>query len=171
MRKAYEANQASLVEVQGPRSRGPGVVIGGNGQILTSVRYVSLERAKVHHGELTDDAQVVVANARLGIAIVAITNFSMPPAAVRLGEVPPEGTWLVAERRLGRKTNPVLVQVLKARAAKGPFFEVNEPLKPGTALFDANGRLLGMTTRTLRGRARAIPLDAVKQELAASSPP
>ncbi len=69
-RKTFENNQHTLVEVIGPSHRGPGVIVGEAGEVLTSVDNVGLTEAKVRFGKTEQPAKVVLANAYLKVALV-----------------------------------------------------------------------------------------------------
>jgi hypothetical protein len=72
LRKAFENNARSVVEVVGPHRSGAGVVVGRDGQVLTSVEHVGLEQATVRVGGQSLPARVVMANAALRAAVVVV---------------------------------------------------------------------------------------------------
>lgn len=165
LRKALALHERSVVRVRGTREAGPGVIVGTEGQVLTSVRHVSLESAQVEYAGQTLPATVVLANAYLKVAVVAAPPGTYPAAPVRVTTESPVGQWLIGviPGRGKRKDRPAAAL---ARKAPAPFFDVDLALPPGTPLFDTNGRLVAVSVQR-RGRGcRALPLDAVKRQLA-----
>lgn len=167
LRKAFENNEESLVHVVGPKAQGPGVVIGGDGHVLTSVSFVGLDEAKVRLGDRDLPASVVLADAYGKIAVVQIRSApQLRAAAARLDGGLGPGAYLVAARRTKKgKVAPTVVQVKRAPRPGARFFEVDELLVAGTALFDPKGKLVAIAV----GRTRALPLTAVKAQLAAQA--
>lgn len=174
LRKAFEVNRGSVVEVVGPHRSGVGVLVGASGQVLTSVDFVGLERATVRRDGRELPAKVRLANAGLKVALVEIDPPGEYPAtAVRLTE-PGEGDWLVAISRSRKGAlSPEVAQVTRASSEATPFVELDRPLPAGTPLFDDKGRLVAVVVVSGgRGRfARALPLPAVKVELASGTKP
>jgi len=185
LRKAFENNAQAVVEVVGPHKSGAGVVVGAGGQVLTSVDYVSLEEATVKVAGQSFRAKVVVANADLKVAVVAVEvppkapdapDAGAPPAfrppPVTLEETFVAGTELVAiVRDQAGAPAPRLVEVSRGRQATSPFVEVNAPLPNGTPLFDPQGRLVAMAVQRRKSSARALPVTEVKGQLARAASP
>lgn len=170
LQKALEQHERSVVRVKGPRRSGPGVIVGRDGQVLTSVEHVSLdEDVKVQHGDATLPVKVVAANGILKFAVVAAPSGPAYPAtAVRLqpeGFAP--GAWYIGVVR-GRNKQPT-PKASQARKAPAPFFDVDLALSPGSPLFDAQGRLVAMVVQRRGAGARALPLGAVKSHLGAAA--
>jgi hypothetical protein len=168
LRKVLALYESSVVRVRGPREAGPGVIVGAEGQVLTSVRHVSLEEAEVEYEGRTLPARVVLANAYLKVAIVAIApSGTWPAVPVRATAESPVGQWLIGViRGRGRqKDRPMAAQASKAPE---PFIDVALPLPPGSPLFDTSGRLVAVSVqRQGPGGCRALPMEAVKRQLAA----
>ncbi len=167
LQKALALYERSVVEVRGPRATGPGVIVGAEGQVLTSVRHVSLEAAEVKYDGQKLPATVVLANAYLQVAIVAAPSGTYPAVPVRVAADRPVGQWLIgiAPGRGKRKARPMTAQ---ARKAPEPFIDVALPLPPGSPLFDIHGRMVAVSVqRRGRGGCRALPMEAVKRQLAA----
>jgi len=182
LRKAFENNVQAVVEVVGPHKSGPGVVVGAGGQVLTSVDYVSLEEATVKVDGRPLRARVVMANASLKAAVVAVEvpaaapDAGAPPAfrppAVRLDETFVAGTELLAiVRDQEGALAPRLVEVSRGRQVTSPFVEVNASLPNGTPLFDPQGRLVAMAVQRRKSSARALPVPEVKGQLAEAAKP
>jgi len=182
LRKAFENNAQAVVEVVGPHKSGAGVVVGAGGQVLTSVDYVSLEEATVKVAGQSFRARVVMANADLKAAVVAVEpppaapDAGAPPAfrppAVTMEETFAAGTELVAiVRDPAGALAPRLVEVSRGRQATSPFVEVNAPLPNGTPLFAAQGRLVAMAVQRRKSSARALPVPEVKGQLARAASP
>ncbi|HYO57194.1 serine protease [Archangium sp.] len=166
LQRALALHEQSVVRVRGPRTAGPGIIVGTEGQVLTSVRHVSLDAAQVEYDGRTLPATVVLANAYLKVAVVAAPAGTYPAAAVRVSTWSPAGQWLigVVPGRGKRKDTPVGAL---ARKAPEPFFDVDLALPPGSPLFDTAGRLVAVSVQR-RGRGcRALPLEVVRQQLAA----
>ncbi len=165
LRKALALHERSVVWVRGAREAGPGIIVGTEGQVLTSVRHVSLESAQVEYAGRTLPATVVLANAYLKVAVVAAPPGTYPAAPVRVTTERPTGQWLigVVPGRGKRKDMPAAAL---ARKAPEPFVDVDLALPPGTPLFDTNGRLVAVSVQRQGRGCRALPLDAVKRQLA-----
>ncbi|WP_236069353.1 MXAN_2756 family trypsin-like serine endoprotease [Citreicoccus inhibens] len=169
--RALELHARSTVRVIGPKQTGLGIVVGTQGQILTSVQYVGLESAEVEHDGQARPAKVVLANARLKVALVSAPGEAWPAAPVRL---PPEGLvgrWVVGVEP-GRRGQPSTPRAALARSAPEPFFDVGLALPVGSPVFGADGRLVAVVVER-RGKqgARALPLSAVKAQLASAATP
>jgi len=184
LRKAFENNARSVVEVVGPHRSGAGVVVGASGHVLTSVDHVSLEEAVVRIEGQSLPARVVMASADLKAAVVVVDvpkaagagasgptdggagvpTFRAP--AVRLDETYVEGTELVAiARDSSGALQPRLTAILRGRKVTSPFVEVNVPLPNGTPLFDAQGRLVALAVQRRKQSSRALPVPEVKGQL------
>ena len=164
LRKALAQHERSVVRVRGTREAGPGILVGVEGQVLTSVRHVSLESARVEYAGQTLPATVVLANAYLKVAVVAAPPGTYPAAPVSVTPESPAGQWLigVVPGRGKRRDTPTAAV---ARKAPEPFIDVDLALPPGTPLFDTNGRLVAVSVQRRRGGCRALPMDAVKRQL------
>ncbi|MGQ0507911.1 MAG: S1 family peptidase [Myxococcaceae bacterium] len=167
LRSAFESNLRSVVDVVGPRGRGLGVIVGAEGQVLTSVQYVSLRSAKVRREGQTLDAKVLMANAQLQVALLLLQGNDFPAAPARPFGPLLKGSWLVAIERT--KPGPLearIGQITKSSSDRSPFVETNLSLKPGSPVFDAKGRLVGVCAGK---NGRVLPLAAVKAQLAAEA--
>ncbi len=166
LQRALALHERSVVKVRGTRKTGPGVIVGAQGQVLTSVSHVGLEAAQVEYAGQTLPASVVLANASLKVAIVAAPAGTYPAVPVQVAPGNPVGQWLigVVPGRGRRKDTPTAAQ---ARAAPEPFFDVDLALPPGSPLFDTRGRLVAVAVQRRGPGCRALPLGAVKQQLAA----
>lgn len=169
LRKAFEQARRSVVEVQGPKKTGAGVLVGQDGHVLTSVDFVGLDEAQVVFAGKPLKGRTVMASAPLKAAVVAVDGggIEFPASAVRLDETFQEGTWLVAAERGSKgQLHPRLIQVYRGRQVTSPFVEVNAPLQNGTPLFDAQGRLVALAVQRRKRTARALPVPEVKVLLA-----
>jgi len=174
LRKAFEANRATVVEVVGPRRAGTGVLVGSSGKVLTSVDFVQGEKATVRREGKALSAKVRLASAALKVALVEIDPpGEYPSTAVRLGGGPSEGDWLVAIAHppKGGEPAPVLAQVARAPTERSNYLEVLATLPRGAPLFDDKGRLVALVVGGSRGLSRALPVPRVKDELAAGTRP
>lgn len=161
---AVETLSAALVEVSGPRARGPGVVVGADGQVLTSVRFVGLDEASVVTGGESHGGEVLAADARLGVAVVKAGGGPWVAAATRQREDCRKGERLVALTRSGEgATSTQLGTVLRMGTEARPFLQTDLRAAPGTPLFDARGRLVAVL---VDGRGRALPVSMVRRLLA-----
>jgi len=164
LRKALALYERSGVRV-GSREAGPGIIVGAEGQVLTSVRYVRLDAAEVEYDGKVLPATVVLANAYLKVAVVAAPPGSYPAAPVKLSDESPAGQWLIGilRARGKQKERP---EAALARKAPEPFIDVALPLPPGSPLFDTNGKLVAVSVQRRGAGCRALPLEAVKKQLA-----
>ncbi|XXF75735.1 serine protease [Myxococcaceae bacterium GXIMD 01537] len=170
LQKVLELHERSVVQVRGPKRSGPGVFVGSQGQVLTSVEHVSLDSgAEVKHGDQTLPAKVLAANGTLKFAVVAAPSGTYPAVPVRVQMGSPAGQWLIGvERSRGKRQMPRAAQ---ARGAPAPFLDVDLILPPGSPLFDAQGRLVAVVVQRRGPGVRALPLEAVKTQLAAAGTP
>ncbi len=160
-----ETLSAALVEVSGPRARGAGVVVGADGQVLTSVRFVGLDEASVTAGGEKHRGEVLAADARLGVAVVKAGGGPWVAAAARQRGDCKKGERLVAITRAATgKEGPVaqVVTVLSLGTEARPFLHTDLRAAPGTPLFDARGRLVAVL---VDGRGRALPVSQVRRLL------
>lgn len=164
LQKVLELHERSVVQVRGPRRSGPGIIVGSEGQVLTSLEHVSLDvGAEVRHDGNTLPAQVVAAHGTLKFAVVAAPSGTYPAVPVRPEGAP--GQWLIGVvRGRDKRQTPKIAQ---AREAPEPFLDVDLTLAPGSPLFDAQGRLVAVVVEQRGRRARAVLLGAVKTHLAA----
>lgn len=162
LQRTLALHERSVVKVRGERASGPGVIVGAGGQVLTSVRHVGLEAARVEFEGQTLPATVLLANALLQVAVVAAPAGTYPAVPVSTGT--PAGQWLigVVPGRGKRQDTPTAGL---ARAAPEPFIDVDVALPPGSPLFDTRGRLVAVAVQRKGRGCRALPLDAVKQQL------
>jgi hypothetical protein len=89
LQRALSLYEQSVVRVRGAREAGPGIIVGTEGQVLTSVRHVNLDAAQVEYGGRTLPATVVLANAYLKVAVVAAPAGTYPAAAGKSMELDP----------------------------------------------------------------------------------
>ncbi len=166
IRKAIEAARSSLVEVIGPHHRGPGVIVGARGEVLTSVDYLALEQAQVVVGGEQKSASVKLADAASGVGMVDIEGDGPFQAAV-VNALPSfrAGDWLMGFRVRGGTSEPQTGKVLSALSQRRPFLTTTLLLAPGSPIYDERGRLRAIA---VRGRGRALPVAAVKVQLAAA---
>jgi S1-C subfamily serine protease len=165
LRKALALYERSGVRVGGSRQAGPGIIVGTEGQVLTSVRYVKLDTAQVEYDGKVLPATVVLANAYLKVAVVAAPPGTYPAAPVKLSDESPTGQWLIGilRARGKQKERP---EAALARKAPEPFIDVDLPLLPGSPLFDTSGKLVAVSVQRRGPGCRALPLDVVKKLLA-----
>lgn len=164
MRKAYLANQQSVVKVEGglkkKKRSGPGVIVSREGHVVTSVDYVSLDTATLHLGADVIPVDVVVADAKLKIAVVKPRAGEYAASAVNAKAEFARGDWLVAVALTKKGSfDPKAGQIL---AVGSPFFETDIFLPAGTPLYDPKGRLVAVL---VTNKGRALPLPAVKLRL------
>lgn len=167
LQKVLALHERSVVKVRGARKKvGPGIIVGTEGQVLTSVSNVSLDTAQVEFAGQALPAKVVLANAYLKVAVVAAPAGDYPAVPVRTATASPVGEWLIGVvPARGRHSNDTPRAGL-ARKAPAPFFDVDLALPPGSPLFDTNGRLVAVSVQRKGRGCRALPLDVVRQQLA-----
>ncbi|NOK37666.1 trypsin-like peptidase domain-containing protein [Corallococcus exercitus] len=171
LQRVLELHARSSVRVRGPQHAGPGIIVGADGQVLTAVSLVGPQSAQVEHAGNALTARVVLSSTVLQVAVVAGPQGAWPAAPVRLVPEGLAGRWVVGvmpARKKGQRDTP---RATLAKAAPAPFFDVDLTLVPGSPLYDGDGRLVGVVVER-RGRgARALPLSAVKAELASADAP
>lgn len=161
LRKSFERNAHTLVRVFGPRASGPGVIVGAEGQVLTSVEYVGLERAEVELEGVRRAARVLIADAYEGIALVQLEGATRAAPAqlkpVRRGQT------LVAIRWRGARPAPLVVSVKRIPKDRPGQFDLSRAVPNGTPIFDDAQKLLGVVVKS----RRVMPLSRLKQKLGA----
>ncbi|MCY1045538.1 serine protease [Corallococcus sp. bb12-1] len=174
LQRVLELHARSVVRVRGPQHAGPGIIVGTDGQVLTAVAHVGPQSAQVEHAGNALTARVVLSSTVLLVAVVAGPQGAWPAAPVRLVPEGLAGHWVVGVTSGGggkgnaRRDTP---RAAKAKAAPAPFFDVPLTLAPGSPLYDGDGRLVAVVVER-RGRSvRALPLSAVKAELALAETP
>jgi hypothetical protein len=169
LQRALELHERSVVRVIAPRRSGPGVIVGSAGQVLTAVDHVSLETTEVEFGGKRLPASVVLANAGLKVAVIAAPNGTYPSVPVKVLPDGLDGQWLIGVVR-GRGKHPAEPFTAVARRSKQePFVDVDLPFIPGTPLFDAQGRLVAVVVERRAKGCQALPLSAVKLQLASAA--
>lgn len=170
LQKAVELHERSVVRVLAPRRAGPGVIVGTEGQILTAVDHVSLETTEVEVGGQRLPASVVLANASLKVAVIAAPSGTYPSVPVKVSAESLDGQWLIGViPGRGKKAPSQPFTAAARRAKQEPFLEVGIPFAPGTPLFDVQGRLVAVVVQRRTGGCRALPLSAVKLQLASAA--
>ncbi|WP_167509045.1 MXAN_2756 family trypsin-like serine endoprotease [Corallococcus sicarius] len=170
LQRVLELHTRSSVRVRGPQQAGPGIIVGADGQVLTAVAHVGPQSAQVVHAGNALTARVVLSSAVLQVAVVAGPQGTWPAAPVRLVPEGLAGRWVVGVMpgRKGQRDRP---RATVAKSGPAPFFDVDLMLPPGSPLYDGDGRLVAVVVEK-RGRgARALPLSAVKAELASADTP
>jgi hypothetical protein len=171
LRRTLEQNRPTLVEVVGPKARGPGVVVGARGEILTSVDYVGLEHAEVELGGRRFPAKVLAADGWLKIAIVSVqVDPALPAAAVAVRASLSRGQWLLGLNAASGDFPAAVGQVKRGPTAKRPFVDTDLALPAGSPVFDpAHGHLVAIAVeRTGRLSARVLPISHVERALQAA---
>jgi S1-C subfamily serine protease len=173
LQRALELTQDSVVEVLGPHRRGPGVMVGGDGRVLTSSDLVGADAGTVRVGERELPAKVLATNPTLKVALLAIDGAgSWRAAPVRLDGALERGAWLIGIRRNGKGApNPVLGQVSHPARTASPFLQASLALGPGSPLFDPRGRLVALCIQSWADGCRAVPMLTIKDQLALAADP
>ncbi|WP_224247946.1 MXAN_2756 family trypsin-like serine endoprotease [Hyalangium gracile] len=169
LQKALELHERSVVRVVAPRRSGPGVIVGSGGQVLTAVDHVSLETTEVEFGGKRLPASVVLANAYLKVAVIAAPSGTYPSVPVKVQAEGLAGQWLIGVVR-GKGKRPAQPFTAVAKGAKEePFVDLDLPFPPGSPLFDTQGRLVAVVVQRRATGCRALPLSAVKLQLASAA--
>jgi hypothetical protein len=173
LRKAFEANRESIVEVKGPSGSGTGVIVGADGHVVTSVKYVGLDQALVKRVGEAAQAKVLLADARLGLSVVQLeSQLPIRAASVSLAGRFAKGDWLVGiQVKKSGELVPTVGQVRKGPTEKSPFFEAALKLPPGTPLFDPRGRLVAVVMKLRGSTCQALPMTVVRDLLQAAKQP
>ena len=178
LRKAFERNRDTVVEVWSSRGRGVGVIVGDAGQIATCVDHVDLSSATVRLGGRERAARVTIADARLKLALLepeVDPGEKHIPVAVDSGAQLTRGTWLVGiDRPLGKRSHPTPFagRVLRSTRAGDPFIVTDLPLRSGSPIFDVRGRLVAIAIQRLgRIGSRAVLVSSLQTQVAGTSTP
>lgn len=169
LQKALELHERSVVRVVAPRRSGPGVIVGSQGQVLTAVDHVSMESTEVEFDGKRLPASVVVANAYLKVAVVAAPSGTYPSVPVKLVPEGLDGQWLIGVVRAQGKRPAQPFSAVARRAKQEPFVDLDLPFTPGSPLFDTQGRLVAIVVQRRPTGCRALPLSAVKVQLASAA--
>jgi S1-C subfamily serine protease len=178
LRKAFERNRDTVVEVWSPRGRGIGVIVGGAGQIATSIDHVGLYAATVRLGGRDRPARVALADARLRIALLEPEidpGERHTPVAVDARAELKRGTWLVGiDRPAGKRAapTPFAGRILRSLREGDPFIVTDLPLRPGSPLFDVRGRLVAIAVERIgRIGSRAVAVSRLQVQVAGAAAP
>lgn len=178
LRKAFERNRDTVVEIRSPRGRGAGVIVGDAGQIATSIDHVGTSTATVRWGGRDRPARVTLADSRLRIALVELEvspGEELAPAAVDSQAALAPGTWLVGiDRPSDARSRPApsAGRVIRGARAGDPFVVTDLPLHAGSPLFDVRGRLVAIAVERMgRIGSRAVPVSLLQAQVASPSPP
>jgi hypothetical protein len=166
--KALELHERSVVRVIAPRHSGPGVIVGSQGQVLTAVEHVSMESTEMEFGGQRLPASVVLANASLKVAVIAAPSGAYPSVPVKVLPEGLDGHWLIGVVRGRGKQPPEPFTAVARNSKQEPFVDLDLPLVPGTPLFDTQARLVAIVVQRRPAGCRALPLSAVKLELAST---
>ena len=169
LQRALAQHERSVVKVRGARDSGPGIIVGTEGQVLTSVRHVGLDSAQVEYDGRTLPSKVVLAHDALKVAVVAAPAGTYPAVPVQVAPGAPVGQWLIGVvpgRGRRKDTAQDTPKAAQARAAPEPFFDVDLALPAGSPLFDTKGRLVAVVVERQGPGCRALPLEIVRQQLA-----
>ncbi len=170
LRRTYESNRSSIVQVIGPQRSGAGIIVGTGGEVLTSLKHVGPIDAKVLWEGQELPARVTMSDARLGVAMLEISSpGSFSAVAVKLRDSLETGSWVVGFLRPHGKKPAVLVgTIVRSNGANAPFAETDLSLPAGSPVFDAQGRLIAIAVegRGRRGTA-LLPLSTIKAGLTA----
>lgn len=176
MQKLRAQSAHSLLVVEGPERRGPGILVGAGGEILTSVAHVGLMRARLHVGEASHQVKVLYANAQTGLALVrAPPELELGTAVpVRVLESFQPGHWVIAVTRDGKgelHTHPLqwIAPPPAPGGASGPRAALRKKLPLGTPLFDARGRLVATVVQERRGISWALPIEVMQRVVASGA--
>jgi serine protease Do len=140
-----------------PVASGSGVVIRAgtiitNCHVLTKARKVSVTRENVAYGATLEHA-----DAARDLCLLKVANFTAPPVTIAAAEPPKIGARVYAignPRGLEMTISDGLLSGIR-RTANDEFvaLQVTVPISPGSSgggLFDAQGRLIGITTFAFR---------------------
>lgn len=160
LRRAAEAGGRASVRVLGSGS-GAGVLVGGEGQVLTLISLVRGRAALVELGEARRTAYVVERLPALGLVLLAIDGDGPFPAPAARLEPPATGEWVVGFGEGG--AGPLLGRVTPGQGE--PWFEVSLRLPPGSPVLDGQARLLGVVTARRATSSRVAALASIRAQL------
>jgi S1-C subfamily serine protease len=150
----------ALDAAERPFSLGSGVVIGP-GRVVTNCHVLARARSvQVRRENVTYEARLEHADAERDLCILSIASFNAPPVA----------TVAMAELKVGQRVYAVgnpeklaltlsegLISGLRTEDPKLPPIQTSAAISQGSSgggLFDAEGRLVGITTLIVVGRSR-----------------
>ena len=176
LRRVWERNAHTVVEVWSKRGEGAGVIVGADGHIATSTHNIDLYEAKVRINGREVTAKVLSANARSRIALLQVSL--EPGETLRASTVHGEAP-LAKQSRLvgiapkkGGGTEPSTGRVLELPRGNRPHLLTDLPLPPGSPLFDHKGRLVAMAVeRVGKTGSLAVPLGPVRAQALAGEMP
>jgi hypothetical protein len=160
LRRAAETGGRAWVRVLGTGT-GPGVLVGTDGQVLTTDGLVHGTAALVELGEARRTARVVERLSALGLVLLAIDGDGPFPAPAARLEPLTAGEWVVGIGPDGKKAQLGKV----SRVASGAWFEVSLRLPPGSPVLDRQGRLAGVVTVRRSSSSRVAAISSVRAQL------
>jgi serine protease Do len=171
---------SGLLPSKSVRAVGSGVIIAGDGLILTNEHIVhgasQLRVQLADHREL--DAFVVGADPRLDVAVLRVDTRERLPAATlgRSGHVR-VGDWVIAVGSPFGLDRTVTSGIVSARGRvlgvgpEVPLLQTDASINPGNSggpLYDLDGRIIGLNTAIVAGAhgiGFAVPIDVVRRAL------
>lgn len=176
LQRVAESCGPSLVIVEHPSGRGPGVVVGAQGEILTATHPTApLRDTRVRFGEVALGVEPVLDDPNTGLRVLrAIDAAAHALAAVPLQptEALEPGHWVIALVRRDGAWVSLPLQLSAARGASSPHVQLSAALPLGTPLFDARGRLVAAVVRRGVGKRVLVqPLGPLRRSVAAETPP
>ncbi len=171
----------SLVVVETAASRGPGVVVGNRGEVLTFAAAPSAgggdapPTTRVRVGEALLEAEALHEDHRAGLRLVRAATEEghlLQPVPFEPAELLTAGHWVIALVRKEGTWVSLPLQLVAAKGAGDTQVLVRAALPPGTPLFDARGRLVASVVNRGKGRSAGVrPLGALRRAVAGSTPP
>jgi hypothetical protein len=160
-----------LVEVMtGKRKRGPGVILSANGYVATSYHYAQGGEVRVRVGKQDYPVRVVLADAKLQVAVLALPEAKeYPTAAVKLETQLQRGSWVLGfERARDGRSEPRMGRMRRLPSTQRPLVEMDISLSPGSPVLDSRGRVFAVTVGRGSSSALAVPVGVLKEQLSAA---
>lgn len=177
LQRVAESCGPALVVVESPSGRGPGVVVGVRGEILTAsgTDTDALRETRVRLGEARLPLETVVDDPRAGLRVLRALGpleSGVQPVPLQPTDALSPGHWVIALVRKDGAWVSLPLQLRKAASGSASGAWVRAALPPGTPLFDARGRLVASIVGAPKGkRALAQPLGPLRRMVAGETPP
>lgn len=172
----------SLVIVENGSSRGPGVIVGSRGEVLTSIPLGAAKEGsgptRVRVLDAVLEVEPLHADPSAGLRLLRAADaeqHALEPVPLEPTDELPAGHWVIAlVRKDGAWVSlPLRLEQTKTSKESGAArARVRAALPPGTPLFDARGRLVASVVAKGKGRSALVqPLGPLRRAMAGATPP
>jgi hypothetical protein len=178
--EVFAKNQASIVVVETPTGLGSGVVVGGDGLIVTNFHVVegaSKASVKLANGDVYDTVRVAAVDQRRDLILLRVAGFGLPAAQIGDSEAAKVGESVYAigaPKGLELSISDGIVSAIRNSDDGYRVLQTTAAISNGSSgggLFDTRGMLIGVTTFKIRGGENlnfALPSNYVRGLMALS---